>query len=614
MNEKNKWEVLSKQPNFYKEPLSKISADLSKVSEDLTYLASEGKIEEIYERDNETQRMIEILGLKQAANPMIIGESGVGKTALAKNLARLIAENKVPHWLKGWKVVLTSFGMMWAEAGSQARGGDAWDKYFPLLRAVINTCKEYPIILFMDEMQTIVRHPISRDNINPPLADGSLRLIGAMTQRDYRRIIETDEVLNRRFQPVYLEPLSSKPTLKILRRLKKTFAGYYDIEIFDEVLKEVVDLSDLYIHNRYNPAKAINVLERACVRAAMAGQKQLDSKFVKQVITDITKVPDNTQTTEKERYNGIADFLNQRVLGQEDIIAKIAKRLLITLTRSNVEPHRPNGVFFFAGPTGVGKTELAKALSSCLTGSDENMVRLDMSLYAGPDARFDLLGTQRAGRDEPGIPFLTNIIRSHPYTVLLLDEFEKAHPVIWNLFLQVFDYGVLRDLEGNDIYFDNTMIIMTTNVGFKHSGIISIIPAEDQARQREQVLQAIREIFPRELLGRVDEILIFNSLTPELMERFVDQKVALLQEKIGRTINLKDEVKKFLAKKGYDETYGARALNRTIDRYLGTLIAELKLGDKWDKITEITVGLNSQLTDLEVKNLKLVKGGKDAIC
>jgi len=593
-----------------KKPLREISwefEDLEKVGDDLTLLATKGEIEEIYEREKEVRKLFEILGLKTAANPIIVGEAGVGKTSLAKYLAKLIVENKVPEWLKGWKVLLTSFMRIWGVTGK-----DDWGHYSSLLHKIVKICQEYKILLFMDEFENIVNFPVSKSAILPALSEGSLKLIAAITQKDYRRVVENDEVLNRRFQPVYLEPLSKETTLKVLTNLKKDYEKYYKITIDKDILKEVIELSSIYIHFRFHPAKAINVLEQACVKAKMANKDKMELEDVKLVISEMTKVPMEIITSKLgEKFLGIADALKQRVIGQDEIIEKIAQRLLITLTRSNIEPHRPNGVFLFAGPTGVGKTELAKAISFCLTGSEENMVRLDMSLYQNPADIYQLLSSQgkRTTEEEPGIPYLTAVIRSRPYTVLLLDEFEKAHPKIWELFLQVFDYGFLRDLEGNEIYFDNVTIIMTTNVGFSQSDkpLIKTSPGFVKAPERtiieKNVREAIENNFPPEFLGRVDEILIFNPLSRELMRNFVKQKIKILEEKIGKKLKLTEEAEEFLAKEGYDPTYGARGLNRTIDKYLGSLIANLKLSGEWDKIKEIEINVNDDNSGLMISKL-----------
>ena len=602
---------LIKNPTFCKTELNKYFTnddrfkDLAEACEDLTYQAAQNQIEEIYERDKETERLIEVLLMLKLPNPVIIGEAGVGKTALAKNLAKKIVEGKVPKLLEGWKVMMTSFSKMWAVAGARAGSVDAWQKYHPLLQNIIEVCRNYPIILFIDELEQIIFYPVSRTAIMPALADGSLRLIGAMTERDYRKIIETEPTLNRRFQIIYLEELSSDSTFKVLCRLSDKIKQEYNISIPDIVLEEVIKLSDIYIHNQFRPGKAINVLERACAKALIKNSNQLESKHVKEVVSELTKIPfDIINTNVKFTEEGMINFLNQKVRGQKEIIEKIAKRLIITLTRSNIEPHRPNGVFLFAGPTGVGKTELAKALSIFLTGSEENMVRLDMSTYNTPSAAYALLGAERGPFGELEIPFLTNLIRSRPYTVLLLDEFEKAHYTIWNLFLQVFDYGRITDYEGNTIYFDNITIIMTTNVGYRQSGMISMVPAKDEQEQKNQVEQAIKKTFPPEFLSRIDEILIFNKLTDALMKEFVQQKVDMLKEKIGKEIILEEKAKDFLAKKGYDSVYGARVLNRTIDKYLGKLIAELKSNVNWDKIKKLHISLDDKNEYLKIEKVE----------
>jgi len=383
-------------------------------------------------------------------------------------LALKIIRKEVPPWLLGRKIIKTSYNDVMATL----KGSDwDWPEYVSKLKKIIEESINNPIILFMDEIHSIFAFPQSMNIIKPALAEGKIRLIGATTPREYQNYIVRDEATARRFEPVYIKEPSSELTKKILLSLKKELEAYYgleiekDMEIEEDVIDFAVSCADNYIHNRYRPDKAIVLLERAFVNCAYERKSKIERKDIETALSEITGIPDYILKEGSKRLGGMEAALNYLVLGQEEVINKVAKRLLITKAKANINANRPDGVFLLTGPTGVGKSELAKAVALHMTGSEENLIRLDMSLYNRPDATYSLLGASRDPK-HPDVLFLTHTIRSRPNAVLLLDEIEKAHLEIWMLFLQVFDAGRLRDLQGNVIFFDNITIIMTANIGF----------------------------------------------------------------------------------------------------------------------------------------------------
>ncbi|MDI6810136.1 MAG: ATP-dependent Clp protease ATP-binding subunit [archaeon] len=585
-------ERIRKDIDFPKEKLPEDSI-LAKIGTDLTYMAAKGQLKPVYHREKDLEEVIEILGRGEAANPIIIGEAGVGKTVICHLLAQEIVKQNVPPWLLGWKIVETSFLRMW---GTIEHLDSDFAEHQKNLTKVLQECNEKPIILFMDEIHTIVNFPVSRPRIMQSLADGSLRLIGVTTLREYRRYVEKDGALVRRFSPVYIHEPSPEVTIRILSEVKAELERHYEVQIKQDILELAINSADKYIHNVYQPSKSIQLMESAAIHCRREGREELTRDDVLHAISKRTGLPTEILSRKGDTLLGLEDALNQRVLGQKEIIKEVATRLFVTRTKVNLYPQRPNGVFLFAGPTGVGKTELAKALSSFLTGSEKNMVRFDMSSYSGRYSIESLLGIPSSGAgEEARVPPLTQAIKDRPYTVLLLDEIEKAHPEIWKIFLAAFDEGRLVDLQGTEMYFDHVTVVMTTNLGFGEKRAIIDIAGEEQQSSYEQLksefIKAIEDTFPREFLARIDEILVFKPLTQDIIKGLVNQKIKLLEERLGKKIKLSEDALDFLEKRGYSARYGARFLERTIDRYVSFKLAELKISGRWDTVDTIQLSV-----------------------
>lgn len=581
-------------------PVERLSSDsiLAQIGTDLTWLAGMNQLEPVYYRDSELEEIMKILGRRQAANPMILGEAGVGKTAVCRLLAMKIVQRTVPPWLEGCKIVETSFERMYSIVENM---DNPTAENMKTVARIVEECKKRPVILFMDEIHTIVGYPYSSKVIMPAIADGSLRVIGATTLKEYRRYVERNEALVRRFTPVYVREPSATNTSLILNGLKPAFEKRYTVEIDPAMLQLAVSAGDKYIHNVYQPSRSIQLLEDAAVTCRYENRKQLTSEDIMRAVSRRTGIPGEILSSRGDMLHGLEEALNHRVLGQEEVIAKIAARLFITRSGVGLNPQRPNGVFLFAGPTGVGKTELAKALSSFLTGSERNMVRFDMSVYRGAYAIEALLGIPASGvSDEARVPPLTQAIKDHPYTVLVLDEIEKADPKVWKLFLSAFDEGRLRDLQGTEMYFDHVTIVMTTNLGFGDRAVIVEL-AEMQSpyeQLKSEVIKSIEDTFPREFLARVDEVLVFKQLPPTIVRGFVSQKIELLSDRLGKAIALSDDAMEFLVRRGFSDKYGARFLERTIEEHVSYELAGLKSGGEWDNMNSIEVAVSDDGQEL----------------
>lgn len=575
-------------PDF---PLEKLPDDsiLAQVGTDLTFLAGREQLKPVHHREKELEEIAKILGRREAANPIIIGEPGVGKTAVSHLLAQKIVARQVPAWLIGWKVVETSFERMYSNVRSLASDTT---EHLQNLRKVLAECREKPVILFMDEIHTITGFPYSSKVIMPALADGSLRLISATTLKEYRRYVEKNEALVRRLTPVQVGEPPPEVLTAILERVKPDMEARFRVVLPPEILRLVVHSGEKYIHNLYQPGKSIQLLEDAAINCGYQREETVRDGHVLEAVSKRSGVPARIMSGKGNLLDGLEDALNYRVLGQEEITRKIAERIFVTRMNVCLNPHRPRGVFLFAGSTGVGKTELAKALAVFLTGSESNMARFDMSVYSGAYAVNSLLGIPGSGiGDEARVPPLTQAIKDRPYTVLLLDEIEKSSPEVWKIFLSAFDEGRLADLQGTEIYFDHTTVVMTTNLGYdavKTPRVGFLEQSRDAYEQlRQDIVGAIERRFPREFLARVDEILVFRPLTREIMRGFVRQKIELLCRITGKRLELTGEAEDFLAERGFSEKYGARFLEKTIETHLSSRIARLKTDANWDTVETI---------------------------
>jgi ATP-dependent Clp protease ATP-binding subunit ClpC len=639
---------------------------LDQFGRDLTAEAAEGKLDPAAGRERELRRVITVLGRRQKNNPVLIGEPGVGKTAIVEGLARRILDGNVPPPLRGKRIVSLNIGGM--VAGAMFRG-----QFEQRVKSILEELRDSPeTIVFIDELHTVVGAGAAEgavgagDMIKPALARGELRCIGATTLDEYRKHVEKDAALERRFQPVLVNEPSVEEAIAMLGIVRPNYEAHHGVGITDEAIEAAVNLSDRYINDRFLPDKAIDVMDEAgsalrleatekgiisptliadlekeladiqakkeaaanaedYERAAMMRQQELVTmtklekarsqsdnavslvvtpEHIARVVETWTGVP-VSQMLESERQNlrNLEEDLRKRVIGQDEAISAVARA--IRRSRAGLkDPKRPIGSFLFLGPTGVGKTELARALAAELFGGEANMIRFDMSEYMEPHTVSRLFGSPPGyvGHDEGGQ--LTEQVRRRPYSVILFDEVEKAHPEVFNSLLQIMDDGRLTDGQGRTVDFKNTVVIMTSNVGsadLKRASHIGFMAKRGDALEREEqheemrskALDGLRRVFRPEFINRIDQIVVFHSLGKEELYRIVDLmlnqvRMRLSEQKIELVIS--DEVRDFLLKEGYDEEYGARPLRRAIQSYVDDALADALLAD------EIAGGQSALLT------------------
>lgn len=652
---------------------------LERYSIDLTQLAAAGKLDPVIGRDEEIRRVMQTLTRRRKNNPVIIGEAGVGKTAIAEGLAARVAAGDVPDSLKGRRVLALDMGAL--VAGSKFRG-----EFEERLKAVMDEVKQAhgEVILFLDEIHTMVGAGAAEGGIDasnllkPALARGELQCIGATTADEYRRHIEKDAALERRFQPVYLEEPSLEDTVQILEALRPRYEAHHKVKIDDSALRAAARLSDRYITSRQLPDKAIDFIDEAASKLRIAAEGLprslqelenrirglsdqeeaaaqrseyesaaqfrterlrleaeyeaekarlqpdrkidlvVDEKDIAELVSSWTGIPTGRLLErEAERLVHMEAALHERLIGQEEAVTAVSEA--IRRSRSGLSnPRRPIGSFIFLGPTGVGKTELSKALAEFLFDDESNMVRIDMSEYMERHAVSRLVGAPPGyiGYDAGGQ--LTEAVRRRPYRVILFDEIEKAHPEVFNILLQILEDGRLTDGQGRTVDFRNTVVIMTSNLGTgnltrHHAGFhTDSHEAEDMAaRLQESVNNALKQTFRPEFLNRIDETIIFHPLTREQIVQVVGLMVQDVAQRLAEqeiTFELTAAAAAWLAREGFDPAYGARPLRRAIQRRLenplsrGILSGEFQAGDHLivDAITD-TAG------DTGAAGLRLVK-------
>ncbi|GBF79061.1 ATP-dependent Clp protease ATP-binding subunit [Aphanothece sacrum] len=620
---------------------------LDEFGSNLTQMAADGKLDPVVGRQKEIERVIQILGRRTKNNPVLIGEPGVGKTAIAEGLAQRIANKDIPDILEDKRVVTLDIGLL--VAGTKYRG-----EFEERLKKIMDEIRQAGnVVLVIDEVHTLIgagaaEGAIDAANIlKPALARGELQCIGATTLDEYRKHIERDAALERRFQPVMVGEPSVEETIEILYGLRERYEQHHKLKILDEALEAAAKLSDRYISDRYLPDKAIDLVDEAGsrvrlmnsqlppaakeldkelrsvlkqkddavraqdfdkagelrdlemdlksqIRAISSAKKTegdsdepfVDAEEIAHIVASWTGVPVNKLTeTESEKLLHMEDTLHQRLIGQEDAVKAVSR----AIRRARVglkNPNRPIASFIFSGPTGVGKTELTKALAAYFFGSEDSMIRLDMSEYMERHTVSKLIGSPPGyvGYNEGGQ--LTEAVRRRPYTVVLFDEIEKAHPDVFNMLLQILEDGRLTDAKGRTVDFKNTLLIMTSNIGSKviekGGGGLGFEFAQDQAdaqynRIRSLVNEELKQYFRPEFLNRLDEIIVFRQLNKEEVKEIAE---ILLKEVFGRltekgiSLNVTNKFKERLVEEGYNPAYGARPLRRAIMRLLEDVLAE----------------------------------------
>ena len=549
---------------------------------DLTQLASEGKLPLIVGRDQEIHSVMKTLVRKLKANPLLLGEPGVGKTAVIEGLAQVLASDQAPERLKGLRLFELSIGSL--VAGTKYRG-----TFEERLREVVKEASDNPeVILFIDEIHTLVgagrTEGGSLDAANilkPALARGEITVIGATTFGEYRKHFESDSALDRRFQPIHIHEPSEPNTLELLRKVQPSYSQHHQVQIEEESLRACVALSVRYLPERRLPDKALDLLDESCAEASLSGLDRVTPAMVARVVSQRTGVPDEQLSeAEQAKLDGMEDALGSSVLGQGHAIRQLSSS--VRLARSGLRDNRrPRGVFLAAGGSGVGKTELARKLADYLFPEGDALIRLDMSEYGEKFTTSRLVGAPPgySGHGEEGL--LTGPLRNKPYAVVLLDEFEKAHPDVQAMFLSLFDEGRLTDSEGREVHAKEAYFILTTNLVVQeaHRGPVGFGGAsQDSAEERrERVMEHLKERFRPEMLNRMDDLIVFNSLDTESLEGIVRIQLEQLKERAssaGVQLTWTPEVVPFIAQWNADVEWGARSVIRAVDTLVGEPLGE----------------------------------------
>ena len=650
---------------------------LDQYSRDLTALAAEGKLDPVIGREKEIIRLIQILSRRTKNNPCLVGEPGVGKTAIAEGLAQRIVADLVPDTVKNKRVVVLDLSYM--VAGSKYRG-----EFEERIRNVLSEVKENRgILLFIDELHTIIgaggaEGALDASNIlKPSLSRGEIQLIGATTLEEYRKYIEKDAALERRFQPITVEEPTEEETLEILKGLRPYYERHHKVEIQDEALEAAVKMSVRYINDRFLPDKAIDIIDEAASKVQLCGyrkmpeleqfelelkslsgekeealktadllrakaaqkrQEEVEQQIEKlrqkekrrakrsgaavteasvaEIVSDWTKIPVQRLTEgETKRLASLEKELHKRVIGQDEAVKAVSQ----AVKRGRVglkDPNRPIGSFLFLGPTGVGKTELSKALAETVFGSEQAMIRVDMSEYMEKHSVSKMIGSPPGyvGYEEGGQ--LSEKVRRNPYSVILFDEIEKAHPDVFNILLQVLDDGHITDAQGRKIDFKQTIIIMTSNAGAqaiiepKRLGFVSGTDEKrDYERMRAGVMEEVRRLFKPEFLNRIDEIMVFHTLNKEHIKKIVNILLATLEkrcrEQMEITLKVTNSAKEHLAESGFDSKYGARPLRRAIQNQIEDALANEILEGKIKRGDTVQVQQKNKNLCFHVKQEKL---------
>ena len=561
---------------------------LVKYGTNLTELAKEGKLTPVIGRDDELLQVVRTLNKRKKNNPLIIGEPGVGKTALVNGLAIKIIDGSMKDFLKDKQII--EINMASLVSGTKYRG-DFEEK----ITKLVKESKDNPeVILFVDEIHTMLGAGSSSGSldasniIKPALANGDLVMIGATTLQEYRKYFETDPAFERRFQPVILDEPTPEDTISILKGLKENYEEYHKVKISDEAIEAAVNLSVRYIPDRNLPDKALDVIDEACSRKLIPKlditnslniESVVSEEDVRTVVSEWTGIPISDESSQLEKAQKIESFLKSKIIGQDQAIEKVSRRIKNSYAGIN-NPEKPIAVFLFLGPTGVGKTFFSKTLAKFLFGSEKSLIRVDMSEYKEEHSISKLIGAPPGykGNDEGG--FLTNAIKNNPYSIVLLDEIEKAHPKIFDVFLQAFDEGRLTDGKGNTVNAKNCIFIMTSNIQLETNQDYNVAFGGTQEDMNTlNVLDNLAQVMRPELVNRIDDVIIFNSLTKSdhesLVKLYVDDLSQRILDEKNIVISVKKSVYKFLASKGYNANFGARYLKRTVEKLVEYPISDM---------------------------------------
>ena len=652
---------------------------LEKYSRDLTSQAREGKLDPVIGRDNEILRVMQILSRRTKNNPVLIGEAGVGKTAIVEGLAQKIADNDIPEILMGKKVISLDLSAM--IAGSRFRG-----EFEERLKAAIEEVQrsEGEVILFIDELHTVVGAGAAQgamdasNMLKPALARGDLQCIGATTLDEYHKYIEKDSALERRFAPVFVDEPSVEDTISMLMGLRDRYEAHHKVRFSDEALIAAARLSSNYVTDRHLPDKAIDLMDEAAAKLRVAlyslpedlkkmkseldrlaaeeekagierdyeraakmkaDRLRLQSEFsevrdqweaehqldevvdvddIAQVVAQWTGIPVNQMMeTESEKLLHMEERLQQRIVGQEPAVKAISDA--IRRARSGLkDPRRPIGSFIFIGPSGVGKTELAKALAEFMFGDEEALVRMDMSEYREQHTASRLFGAPPGyvGYEEGGQ--LTEAVRRRPYRVILFDEIEKAHPEVWNSLLQILDDGRLTDGQGRVVDFRNTVLIMTSNLGtefVRKGGTLGFLSSDENERDAyEKIDKALKSTFRPEFINRVDEIIMFSELTIDQVKQIVELQMQEIYERLEEhhlKVEITEAARDWLAKEGYDASFGARPLRRALQKFVESPLSVSLLSGEYKEGDVVIVDLDTETNKIsftkKVKSPELVE-------
>lgn len=652
------------------------TSTIEQYSRDLTEYARQNRLDPVVGRKEEIERVIQVLCRRTKNNPCLIGEPGVGKTAVVEGLAQWIAEGNVPEMMKDKKVL--SLDLSAIVAGSKYRG-----EFEERIKKVIaEVIADGTIILFIDELHTIIgaggaEGAIDASNIlKPALARGELQVVGATTREEYRKYIEKDAALERRFQPIVVEEPSAEETVEILRGLKQNYENHHRIEISQEAINAAVSLTSRYVNDRFLPDKAIDAMDEAAARLhlntyglskkqkeleqlledkeqekeralmdgnvtlakeiaeeqkkyekslkreAKAQEKRLlnqpetlTEEHVAQVVSSWTKIPlERLKEEESARLLKLPEVLKKRVVGQDEAVMAITK----AIRRARVglqDPKRPIGSFLFLGPTGVGKTELSKALAEAMFGDEEAMIRVDMSEYMEKHSVSKIIGSPPGyvGHEEGGQ--LSEQVRRKPYSVILFDELEKAHPDVFNILLQVLEDGHITDAQGRKVSFKNTIIIMTSNAGAtaimspKHLGFVTKTDDNaDYEKMKESVMAEVKHSFKPEFLNRIDETIVFRALNKETLRKIARLQLDVVEKRCKEQLNIRltmqESVVDYILEKGYDDKYGARPIRRAVQNYLEDTFAEEILQGKVKTGDSVTISVKENKLNIRVRSTK----------